>query len=156
MYLGRGILNRQNTLKGFSEVLTGDFIQLVTDDENDGGQWQVDDFMMQFRKGAGFSSRRIEMKNRVFKTALKYLDLENRKIGLFLAFEILFLQVARRKEGITILGVEVPVEERYWERLLLARLDLRFRKLYVYAEGDDGDWRQVFAREFSVQNVIYQ
>jgi hypothetical protein len=156
MYLGREILNRQNALKGFSEVLTGDFIKLTMDSESDGGQWQVDDFFLQYRKGAGFSSRRIEMKNRVFKTALKYLDLENRKIGLFLAFEILFLQVARRKEGITVLGVEVPVGEQYWEQLLLARLDLRFHKLYVYVEGDDGNWRQVFAREFSVQNVIYQ
>jgi len=155
LYLGGEILNCQHSIKDLPDIFSGNFIQLMTDGESEMNQWGVDDFVLQYRKGSGFSSKRIEMKNRVFKTALKYLDLDNRKIEFFLAFEILFLQVAKEGEGISVLGVHVPVGDTHIDKLLLARLDLRFQKLYVYDEAVDGEWVQIFSVEFSVQNVIY-
>lgn len=157
LYMGGELIQRQHALKGFPDVFSGHFIQLLTGGEGDSNQLFVDDFVLHYRQGAGFSSKRIQMKNRVFKTALKYLDLENRKIGLFLAFEILFMQVARPEAGITVLGIDIPVAQDYAGQILLARLDLRFQRLYVYAErGRDESWQQVFSKEFSVENVLYE
>ncbi len=156
LYLGSEILSRYHTLDGLPDLFSGDFIQMVTDDDGDMRQWHVDDFVLQFRKGAGFSSRRIEMKNRVFKTALKYLDLDNRKIGLFLAFEIFFLQVAKSGGGVSILGIDMYAGDKYIGKMLLCRLDLRFQKLYIYAEGPDDNWILTYSTEFMVQNVKYE
>lgn len=56
---------------------------------------------------------------------------------------------------IRVLDLEIEVDGRWIDALVLCRLDLKARRLSVYHEGDKGKRVMVTAVDFAIRNVEY-
>lgn len=150
--------------EGFNSVFSKKFwnkLQFTDEEEID---IKIKDFNIAYEKYTKLISNNPPQESPKFMKDLSGINFENRKVNKFMAHNVYFLRIVRRKNEkgsdneygfINVLGKEIKLPKDLINLFVFCVLDFKSKKLSIKNELDTGLLKEIKFIKFKIKNIIY-